>query len=758
MMRNSQVVTIVGIMFCALMIIVGTAAPVTTVGGVTIAQAQAQQSQPDLEVDISVSNLSGDGSESNPYQISNASELQAMEDDLDANYELVSDIDASDTAEFNNGTGFDPVGPSTSLGNQFTGVLDGNNHTVTGLTIDRPDEDRLGLFGVSRGTITDVTLTNATVTGTDTVAGLVGINSGTIRNATASGTVTGTNTVAGLVGRNGNNGQIQIARASVTVTGTDTVAGLVGNNFGGGTIRDTFAVGSVISDSDDTDVDVGGLLGDNSGTVAESYFDTRTTARNTSAGNATGLTTAEMQGAAAKSNMTGLGFGESWRTVAGDYPRLLALADSNSNEGAGDPPSFPGEVTAITSENPSPTENRGVFAGVSTYSTITSLGGVGDNAIIFQGEGEIRFEESNGTEIDPSTLRRTAGDNEGVTLESPIPQDQPEGSYSNGAGFSVTVQEPRVITLEVQNNGENDVSGGILGSGQNNASVFVEYNYENAENIELTVEDETGFDVTGEAVDLGEADNKNSDSATPTGTDPDGEVRFEINPRNLDDGEYTFSVAGVEDLDFGQATNSVTTTISANQAVSLSVSENTTVQGSEVRFSIENSTEGEFHPVVIDESEFRDRITLAQAQAIFRSTGNTVETGVANSTGPLAQNGSDVEYAYAIVEIDGGSGVGSVETQFLKNNSTTIELYPSDGTTPIESHPPGVVFTTQDPGMTATANFTLANQDQEQPIVSEYAGEDGEVGPFDVIEAIDDFRQQELGPFEVLEIIEALRD
>jgi hypothetical protein len=42
--------------------------------------------------------------------------------------------------------------------------------------------------------------------------------------------------------------------------------------------------------------------------------------------------------------------------------------------------------------------------------------------------------------------------------------------------------------------------------------------------------------------------------------------------------------------------------------------------------------------------------------------------------------------------------------------------------------------------------------------VAEYAGEDGEVGPFDVIEAVSDFRAGQLAPFELLEVIEALRN
>nr|AKY04255.1 major cell surface glycoprotein [uncultured haloarchaeon] len=348
-------------------------------------------------------------------------------------------------------------------------------------------------------------------------------------------------------------------------------------------------------------------------------------------------------------------------------------------------------------DNPSPSENRGAAAGVTPYTTADDvLGGVGNGAVIFQGEEDIVFERTDGTEINPSELERTAGDNEGVTLSFPIPDDQAEGGYNDGAGFSVTVQEPRVTTLEVQNNGENDVSGGILESDQDDASVFVEYNYEEAENIELTVEDEDGVDVTGEAIDSGEVDNKNADSATPSGSAPDGSVRFELNPSSLDEGEYTFSVAGVEDLDSGDATQSVTTTISADQTASLSLSEDEAVQGSDTTFTVENSPEGEFHPVVLDESEFRDGISLDQAEDVFRNVGDTVETGVADSNGPGANDIDNVEYAYAIVEIDGGNGIGSVETQFLDDSSATIELYPSDGVTPIESHPADVVLTTDD--------------------------------------------------------------
>ena len=117
------------------------------------------------QVDVAPSDLPGDGSSSDPHEISNASELQAMEDDLDANYELVADIDASGTAQWNNSQGFDPVGgantTSDTPGSSFSGTFDGNGHTITGLTIARTDEDYVGLFGNTSGdsTIESVIIT-----------------------------------------------------------------------------------------------------------------------------------------------------------------------------------------------------------------------------------------------------------------------------------------------------------------------------------------------------------------------------------------------------------------------------------------------------------------------------------------------------------------------------------------------------------------------------------------------------------------------
>lgn len=51
----------------------------------------------------------GSGTETDPYIITNVNELQEMNDDLDACYELANDIDASDIRYWNGKAGFIPI-------------------------------------------------------------------------------------------------------------------------------------------------------------------------------------------------------------------------------------------------------------------------------------------------------------------------------------------------------------------------------------------------------------------------------------------------------------------------------------------------------------------------------------------------------------------------------------------------------------------------------------------------------------------------
>jgi len=70
--------------------------------------------------------------------ITDAIELQAINDDLTGDYELANDINCS-------GVDFVPIGRTAST--EFTGTLDGKGYTISNLSIELDmNEDYAGLF------------------------------------------------------------------------------------------------------------------------------------------------------------------------------------------------------------------------------------------------------------------------------------------------------------------------------------------------------------------------------------------------------------------------------------------------------------------------------------------------------------------------------------------------------------------------------------------------------------------------------------
>jgi hypothetical protein len=234
--------------------------------------------------------------------IYNVYDLQNMSLDPHGAYELANDIDASATSSWNNGTGFVPVGTSSTA---FNGSLDGKNHTIRGLYINRPAADNVGLFGyiVRGGSVKNLGLVGIDVTGKKTVGGLVGYNyNGTVDNSHSTGKVAGTgDNIGGLVGYESvglvNNsyaatdvagkiepynytgsfgglvglvksGAVNNSYATGNVTGRSLVGGLVGQ-VDGGAVNNSYATGNVSG----MGWDIGGLLGYvGSGTLNNSYF------------------------------------------------------------------------------------------------------------------------------------------------------------------------------------------------------------------------------------------------------------------------------------------------------------------------------------------------------------------------------------------------------------------------------------------------------------------------------------------------------
>ena len=195
--------------------------------------------------------------------------------------------DAGDTY-YNGGKGWTPIGTWSSSGPssaRFTATFDGNDKTISNMFIKDTSTDRvgLGLFASigTGGRIERLPLRNLNVTGRDAVGGLAGVNwiGATISGSSVTGSVTATGAVAGgLVG--GNRSTIIASYASASVTGNqDSVGGLAGYNSGG-SISASYATGSVTGTSE-----VGGLVGNNTGTICASYA----TGSVTGSGNVGGL-------------------------------------------------------------------------------------------------------------------------------------------------------------------------------------------------------------------------------------------------------------------------------------------------------------------------------------------------------------------------------------------------------------------------------------------------------------------------------------
>ncbi|MCX5512829.1 MBG domain-containing protein [Kaistia algarum] len=243
----------------------GTGTHLFTYGGATIYYNPSSYANPtDYSGDM------GGGVPLTAYMlVNNVDQLQAINSNLDANYALGRDIDASATATWNGGAGFAPIG--TTLGTSLTGIFDGQGHVIDGLTIDNSGIQFVGLFGYtnSNTVIRNVGVTNVDIVGSSaySVGAVVGYNAGTLTDVYASGSVQGEGSTGGLVGTNDHEGMISDSYSMANVTSVSAGAGgLVGLNSG--TITTSYASGAVSGSGM-----AGGITTLNNGSISNSYWD-----------------------------------------------------------------------------------------------------------------------------------------------------------------------------------------------------------------------------------------------------------------------------------------------------------------------------------------------------------------------------------------------------------------------------------------------------------------------------------------------------
>jgi len=299
----------------------------------------------------------GNGTENDPYRISNVTQLQDMNLDLSANYTLVNDIDASETSHWNDEKGFSPVANNSDSvnvyyfnGTPFTGSFDGQDYTIRELYINRWYEDYVGLFGYigNNGRISNVVLIDCNIEGGTFVGGLVSYNSGIVQNCFSTGNAFGIFFTGGLVGDNQGtmqncsatgkvtgfmgggligvcHGMVMNCSATGNVRGSYDNGGLVGKNFGTiqdcsstgyvsgqeglgglvgvnrGTVQNCYATGNVSGQED-----LGGLVGENSGSVQNCYATGNVIGEEENLGGLVGVNSGSVQNCSATGNVSGV--------------------------------------------------------------------------------------------------------------------------------------------------------------------------------------------------------------------------------------------------------------------------------------------------------------------------------------------------------------------------------------------------------------------------------------------------------------------
>ncbi|MGE5315813.1 MAG: GLUG motif-containing protein [Acidobacteriota bacterium] len=230
----------------------------------------------------------GDGTPSSPYQITCLTDLYWISitpSSWSKRFVQTVDIDAAPTAAWDDSAGFTPIGNNGAM---FSGVYDGQHHTISSLYIKRPLLDGVGFIGYKTGAIRDLGMVNAAITGGYGTGALVGVSYfDTVSGCWSTGSVKSADQhVGGLVGENSMSGIVN-SYSFCAVQGSSWVGGLAGST-GSSAITNCYSAGPVSGSSN-----AGGLTG-SGGTITNSFWDVEASGMHTSGGG-TGKTTNEMK-------------------------------------------------------------------------------------------------------------------------------------------------------------------------------------------------------------------------------------------------------------------------------------------------------------------------------------------------------------------------------------------------------------------------------------------------------------------------------
>lgn len=181
--------------------------------------------------------MEGLGTSADPYQIENGTQLLLFQSIVNGTYSSTQTANPAACAELTNDidmhniTGFAPIGTETA---SYTGTFNGNNHSISGLTVN--GSDAAGLFGYVKGaTIQNINLCDSKITTTGNYAGgIVGFatDAAKIENCSTNKIridAANSRHIGGIIGRGEGSTEISNCTNTSTLAGIYNVGGIAGS-------------------------------------------------------------------------------------------------------------------------------------------------------------------------------------------------------------------------------------------------------------------------------------------------------------------------------------------------------------------------------------------------------------------------------------------------------------------------------------------------------------------------------------------------
>lgn len=152
-----------------------------------------------------------------------------------------------------------PIGKNTTF--TFSGIVDGNNYTISNLYVTNTTASFTGLFGqITAATVKNIKLLNPTISAKDDAGCIAGglLSASLVLNCHATGvTISGTGAnIGGLVGSLLGDSTISKSSSNGQVSGLQQIGGIVGTPYDKATISECYSGGTVSGS-----IHVGGIAG-----------------------------------------------------------------------------------------------------------------------------------------------------------------------------------------------------------------------------------------------------------------------------------------------------------------------------------------------------------------------------------------------------------------------------------------------------------------------------------------------------------------